>query len=953
MTQLQTYGPVIVTLTSHFPGANVQKNLVVSQIVPNQGNITHAVYFSGVSMSKKRLFVVDAMALAFRSYHAFARALTTSDGMPTQAVYGSLLFLINLIEKERPDYLVIATDSREKTFRHQIYDLYKANRSEMPEDLAVQLPHLFRAYEALGCKLLKEPGLEADDLIGTLALQARQQDLLTYIVSGDKDFLQLIDEQTFLYSPKKGGEVSLANTQAVYDKFGILPSQVIDILALMGDSADNVPGVPGIGEKGATSLIQKYGSLEGVYENLDQVTNKRQWKSLQENRELAFLSKELVTIKTDADLAYAITDFYCQPDTVLLSDDLMALVEELEFRSIRSRLQKLRQATPAASASIQSYPHSYKSVVGDQDWSEFYLQWQAQDTFAFDTETTGLDIINDYPIGISISWQDSQAYYIPLNHQQTGDLAQIKQQIQERLTDTKTIKIAHNLKFDLQMLHNIGIQISGPIADTMLASYLLKPNERFHNLDICCTRYLGYKKISTQAVLGDSGTMVDTPLETLVTYACEDVDFTFQLFRLLVPQLEQQNLHTLFYQIEMPLVPIIAKMEQNGVFIDKNSLAKQASSINIKIQELESQIYEKAGETFNIKSPKQLQEILYEKLKVQEILGVKRLKKTKSGFSTDASVLEKLSAHPLVADLLEFRMLTKLKSTYIDTLPKLVNDASQRLHATFHQTGTATGRLSSSEPNLQNIPIRSPLGREIRKAFRPQSADNVIISADYSQIELRILASLADDPNLKAAFHEDLDIHTATASQIFTIAPHEVSHNQRNQAKAINFGIIYGMGPQRLARDTGVSQKEAKSFIERYFASYPKIRTFIDGSISFAKKHEYTLTLGKRKRPLPEINGTDRLALANAQNIAVNTPVQGSAADLIKLAMIKLDQQFARHSLHAKLLMQVHDELIWECPKNELEQVQKIIKESMETAMDIGVPLKITIGVGSNWLEAH
>lgn len=905
-------------------------------------------------MPRERLFVVDAMALAFRSYHAFTQALTTSDGMPSQAVYGSLLFLINLIEKERPDYLVIATDSREKTFRHKIYDKYKANRSEMPEDLAIQLPYLFKAYEALGCKLLKEPGLEADDLIGSLVIQAKKADLETYIVSGDKDFMQLIDEQTFLYSPKKAGAVSIVDTQGVYDKFGVSPSQVIDILAIMGDSADNVPGVPGIGEKGATSLVQKFGSLEAIYENQSFITNKRQLNSLKGNKDLAFLSKELVTIKTDCPLPFSIDDYICRKDSALISDQLLSLVEELEFRSIGTRLLKLRDHAPKAapSHSLDTSSHSYQTVTNDQDWAAFYKHWQAQESFAFDTETTGLDIIKDYPIGVSVSWKEGEGYYIPLDQNQRGELALIKQQMQERLLSS-AIKVAHNLKFDLQMLMNIGMQVAGPIFDTMVASHLLKPNVRFHNLDKCCERYLDYKKISTKSVLGSSGTMIDTPLETLSSYACEDADFTFRLYQYLEPQLQSEELIELFRQVEMPLLPVIAKMERNGVYIDRGSLSEMADSLDKKIDQIESEIYEQAGEEFNVKSPKQLQQILFEKLKVHESLGIKRLKKTKSGFSTDASVLEKLSAHPLVANLLDYRMMTKLKSTYVDALPKLVNNDSQRLHASFHQTGTATGRLSSSDPNLQNIPIRSPLGREIRKAFRPQSDDSVIISADYSQIELRILASLSDDPHLKHAFSEDLDIHTATASQIFSVDPSQVSADQRSQAKAINFGIIYGMGPQRLARETGVSQKDAKDFIERYFSSYPKIKGYIENSVSFAKKHEYTLTLKRRRRPLPEINGSDRLSLANAQNIAVNTPVQGSAADLIKMAMIKLDQEFKRERLSIKLLMQVHDELIWECPKKELEQAQKIIKESMESAMDIGVPLKIAIGVGSNWLEAH
>ncbi|SMF33884.1 DNA polymerase I [Pseudobacteriovorax antillogorgiicola] len=911
-------------------------------------------------MTKRRLFVVDAMALAFRSYHAFQRPLTTSSGLPTQAVYGSLMFLMNLIEKERPDYLVIATDSREKTFRHERFEAYKANRSDMPEDLAIQLPHLFKAFEALGCKLLKEPGLEADDLIGSLVRQVKQDGLESYIVSGDKDFMQLVDDATYLYAPKKGGEFVLYNEAAVIDKYGVRPDQIIDMLALMGDSADNVPGVAGIGEKGAAKLIQKYDSLEGIYENLDDITNKRQKNGLESSRDSAFLSQELVTIKIDAELPYTLDDLCCLPDNALRSDALLELTQELELRTLTKRVQDRREA--ASSAQEKDLPFvqdqdrdsvDYQLINEPETVQEFLNKLKQQDVFCVDTETTGLDISSDTPIGISISWQAEQAFYIPLNQDQKADLAHLKQELQSVLSNPKVTKVGHNIKFDWQMLHNTGLTLSGPFADTMIASHILHATERSHSLDACCARYLNYKKIPTTDLLGKTGTMVDVPIADLSRYACEDADLCLQLYQHLLPKIKGSSLETIFSDIEMPLIPVIAKMEQAGVYVDRQSLAEQSEELETRSEELKKQIYELAGEEFNIQSPKQLQAILFEKLAIHEELGIKRIKKTKSGYSTDVSVLEKLSAHPLPKALLEFRVVSKLKSTYIDSLPKMISAQSDRLHASFHQTGTATGRLSSSEPNLQNIPIRTPLGRRVREAFRSPEEDWVMVSADYSQIELRVLASLSKDENLKQAFVDDADIHTATAASIFGVDPEDVSHEQRSQAKAINFGIIYGMGPQRLARETGVSTKEAKTFIEKYFARYPHIKGYIDKSISFAKEHEYTETLTGRRRPLPEINSSDRLGLANAQNIAINSPVQGTAADLIKIAMVKIQKKLDDSQLSAKMLMQVHDELVFECPRSELEALQTIIKKSMETAMDIGVPLKVAIGYGTNWLEAH
>lgn len=909
-------------------------------------------------MSKKRLFIIDAMAMAFRSYHAI-RPLTSSQGVPVNAVYGSLLFLWSLIEREKPDYLAFATDSQEKTFRHQLYTAYKANRSEMPPDLAAQLPYLFRLFEALEAPLLKEPQLEADDLIGSLVVQQASPDLHCYIVSGDKDFMQLINSNVTLYSPKKGGEVLEINADEVFSKFGCKPEQVIDVLALIGDSSDNVPGVPGIGDKGAAKLIQQFESLDGIYAHLSEISNQKQRVSLESNRELAYLSQKLVTIHTEAKLHFTLDDLRCNPLTALGNPTLLGLLEELEFKSyverVRARLRSMPATSARARPQASQQKRNYHCVLSEKDLADLVARAQSAPRFTFDTETTGLDRISDEPIGLSLAFETGEAFYIPLHdkHRQL-DRERILRAFREILGKSKALKIGHNIKFDLQMLKNIDVSVHGPLADTMIMSYLIDSGERLHNLDECCLRYLHEVKIKTEELLDASGSMLNAPLEQLSEYACEDADYTLRLYEVLWPRMERDELVPVFEEIEMPLVPVLALMEQTGIHVDAEILRQISDRLSLRAQELEQKIHEMAGESFNINSTKQLQQILFEKLKIHEELGLKRLKKTKTGYSTDVSVLEQLGEHPLPAALLEFRMLTKLKSTYVDTLPQLIHQKTNRIHTSFHQTGTATGRLSSSDPNLQNIPIRSTEGKEIRKAFCSNRDGWVTISADYSQIELRVLAALAGDEQLREAFTRGEDIHTSTAARIFGVEPSQVSGDQRAQAKAINFGIIYGMGPQRLARETGVTMKEAKDFIDRYFATYPRIRNYIESSIQFARDHEYTRTITGRRRPLKEINASrDGASMANAQNVAVNSPVQGSAADLIKKAMVGVQKKLDESSYHAKMLLQVHDELVFECPEAETSQVMALIRNEMEHAYDLGVPLKVEISFGKNWLEAH
>lgn len=938
-------------------------------------------------MATKRLFIIDVMAMAFRNFHAFGRnQLRNANGVPTSVVFGTINFILKLLREEKPDYFVLATDVGKETFRHKMYKEYKANRSEMPEELSAQLPYMYKLFDILGCVTLKDSGFEADDLIGTVVTQCKSDDLHCYIVSGDKDFMQLVDKNVSLYSPKKGGVIQVVNIDGVKEKFGCAPSQVIDILALMGDSSDNVPGVPGIGEKGACQLINNYGSLEGIYENLASITNKRQKKALEENRSLANLSKDLVTIKTDAPLPASLEDFALDFEKMVANPELLSFVNEMGFRRLADEISDLirkanggekedvssvkggRQPNDQSKEESKEPEDSVKKLV-DRENIPYHLinssslldgvleKLDKSDYFCFDTETTGLDIINDKPIGISISFEREVAYYIPLVAKDLIDIDDktIIEKLAPHFGDEKKTKVAHNLKFDLQMLENVGLHVTGPFADTMIMVHLLESNLRSFSLDACCLRYLNYAKIPTTDLIGKdkAKSMLDVDIKDLTIYACEDADYTLRLYLHLVELLEKDGLTKIFDEVEMPLIPILAKMEQEGVYLDTDVLSDLSDELDRLSKEHTGKIYKLAGEEFNINSPKQLQVILFEKLKIHEALGIKRIAKTKSGFSTNVSVLEQLSIHPLPRNILEYRTVSKLKNTYVDTLPQLVNVKTQRIHTNFHQTGTATGRLSSTGPNLQNIPIRSSLGRKIREAFCAPSDDLVIFSADYSQVELRILAHLAKDEGLIEAFRQKQDIHTLTAAKIFNVELTEVSSQQRAQAKAINFGIIYGMGPQRLAKETGVSMKEAKEFISKYFETYPRIKVYIDEAVEFAKEHEYTKTILGRRRPLPEINSSNRLTVVNAQNIAVNSPVQGSAADLIKLAMIKVQSSLLKGNYRTKMLLQVHDELVFESPVDELENAQQLVKASMEEAMDLDVPLLVDIGHGKSWLEAH
>ncbi len=933
----------------------------------------------------ERLYIIDAMALAFRSFYAIMRPLTTKAGLPTSAVYGTAMFIAKLINEQKPDYLVAATDSREPTFRHLLYDKYKANRKVMPEDLAKQLPFFFQLLDSFNIKTLRMPGLEADDLIGSLAKKHSREGLEVFIVSGDKDFMQLVDERVKLYRPKKGEDAEVVDRVGVIEKFGVPPEQVIDALAIIGDASDNVPGVKGIGDKGAAKLITEFGSLEGIYENLAKIANQKQNTALTESREMAFLSRQLVTIKTDCEVQDDLEAYRCEPRAAVANPLLLQLYRDLEFKLLADKVQKALGAPPVQPSaplfptdvdedgaaegpivqtrtvlppSIADRTPGYVLANTKEKLAQVDLALAKAGIFAFDTETTGLDVINSRPIGVSLAVTGGEAFYVPLHarHLMDGLTPEaVLAVLRPHFARTTAVKVGHNLKFDLQMLTNVGLEVSGPFLDTMIMDWLLDASARTHGLDACCFKHFAYVKIKTSTLIGEKGeiSMLDANLYDLNRYACEDADLTYRLYEKFSPMITEAGLDRVLNEVEMPLVPILAKMEQAGVYVDTNVLMRFSDRLKVMADELEARIYVEAGETFNINSPKQLGDLLFTRMKLHETLGVKNLKKTKTGFSTDESVLAKLAGHPLPRSILEYRTVAKLKNTYVDSLPQLVNPTTRRIHSSFHQTGSATGRLSSSDPNLQNIPIRTELGQEIRKAFSSERPDWEIVSADYSQVELRLLAHLAHEDALTEAFAQGEDIHRSTASRIFGVAPADVDPEMRSRAKAINFGIIYGMGPRRLAAETGVSMAEAVSFIAKYFASYPGIQAFIDRSIADARTTGGSRTILGRFRPIDGLGAANGRDAASAENVAVNSPIQGSAADLIKLAMIKIDHAFRERGLKARMLLQVHDELVFETPTTEREAAEAVVSDCMRSAMALSVPLEVAVGHGNNWLEAH
>ncbi len=890
--------------------------------------------------AEKTLYLIDGTAYIHRAYHAI-RNLSNSRGLPTNAVFGFSRMLIKTMEDCSPQFAVVCFDAKGPTFRHEIYPDYKANRPPMPEDMAVQIPYIKKVTAGFRLPVVELSGYEADDLIGTLAKEAESEGFSVVIVTGDKDFVQLVSDRVTIWDPMKDRVVDAAQVRKEYD---LHPEQLIDVMGLAGDTADNVPGVPGIGMKTAAKLIGEFGSMEGLYEDLERVSGKKQKEKLAEHREQAFLSRELVTIHIDAPIDRSPEKFRVrEPDR----KTLFALFTELEFRQLQQQYRETG-TTPEP---------EYRTVLDEKDLAQLVEELSASEAFAIDTETTSENPMRAELVGVSFSMNSDRAFYIPCGHRYEDAPAQLSaetviERIRPLVEDPARVKIGQNIKYDWIVLARCGLSFSGRLFDTMVASYLINPTKRAHNLEQIALDFLGRKTIAFQEVAGkgrDAKLFSEVPLEKAAPYACEDADVTLQAKNVLAPKLEEIGLADLMEKVEMPLLPVLVRMEMRGVRVDTDLLGRLSKSFEHQLDALEGAIHGLAGEAFNINSSQQLSRILFEKLN----LPVQKKTKKKTGYSTDVDVLTALAReHELPAMILRHRTLAKLKSTYTDALVGLVNPETDRIHTSYNQTVTATGRLSSSEPNLQNIPIRTEEGRQIRGAFIPEDGWR-LLSADYSQIELRVLAHCSADPILIRAFENEEDIHARTASEVFGVAPDNVTPELRRQAKAINFGIIYGMSPFGLSRQLGISQKMAKTYIDHYFARYPNVREFLDATVAESKKTRSAQTLMGRIRLLPEITSSNYSVRQFAERTAINTPIQGTAADLLKVAMIRIDGRLQREGLKAAMILTVHDELVFEVPPDELSQLRSLVQEEMQGVQQLKVPLKVNLAEGGNWAEAH
>jgi len=886
----------------------------------------------------KTLFLIDGSAYIHRAYHAI-RHLANSKGLPTNATFGFTRMLIKLIEDRSPEYVVMFFDAKGPTFRHEMYREYKANRPPMPEDLTIQIPYIKEVTRGFNIPVVELQGFEADDLIGTFRYKAEKAGFSVVMVTGDKDFIQLVTEKATIWDPMKDKTTDM---KIVKDDFGLEPGQMIDVMALAGDPSDNIPGVPGIGSKTALALIKTYGSIEGLYEHVHAITKKKQRENLVEHKEKAFLSKKLVKIDTHVPLSFNPEEFRLrEPDKAKLS----RLFKELEFR-------ELQQAFPKQSDLSDK---NYRSILDMAAFSELIAKLESAGVFAVDTETTSKDPMKAKLVGLSFSATQDEAFYIPCAHDYEGvpeqlELKNVLHLLKPVLENPDVKKVGQNIKYDWMVLKRHGIHLDGVIFDTMVASYLINPSKRAHNLDQIAIDFLDRKTITYEEVSGKKDiSFAEIPLERAVPYACEDADVTLMAYHVLRPKLEKAGLIELYNKVELPLIPVLMKMEMTGICVNREILLALSKSFEHQLEQLESMIYSVAGEEFNIKSAQQLGAILFEKLK----LPVQKKTRKKTAYSTDVDVLTSLAEkHELPALVLRHRTLAKLKSTYTDALLDLIHRETGRIHTSYNQTVTATGRLSSSDPNLQNIPVRTDEGIEIRKAFVPRK-DWILVSADYSQIELRILAHYADDDILIEAFKNDEDIHTRTATEVFQVFPSFVTYELRRQAKVINFGIVYGMSPYGLSKELGISQKMAKTYIDNYFARYKGVKKFIDRAISDARKTKRTSTLLGRIRLLPDIESPNKTVREFAERTAINTPIQGTAADLIKLAMIHVDAAFREHGLKSLMLLSVHDEIVFEVPPEEFESVKHLVKEIMEGILELKVPLKVNVASGYNWAEVH
>ena len=887
--------------------------------------------------NKPRLYIIDGNSYIYRAFYAI-RGLSTSYGLPSNAVFGFANMLMKVIKEKSPDMVAIAFDPKGPTRRHAEFKEYKAHRPPMPKDLVPQIPYIHKLVEAFRIPVFIREGQEADDVIATLAMRAKTDGLEVVIVTGDKDMLQLVGPGVTVYDTLKE---KVYEPKDVEERFGVPPGRMVELMGLMGDASDNIPGVPGIGEKTAQALIKEYGTIENLLGHTHELARPKLKQALTEFADLARLSRELARLRPDIPLELDYDTLRPrEPDNIAL----MNLLRELELTSL------LKYVTSAPEKEA-----TYKTVLSEEDLQALLKTISAAQELSLDTETTSLDPMQAELVGLSFSTEPHTAFYLPLGHhyldapKQLG-LDHALKTLKPVLEDPSIKKIGQNIKYDLLVLGHYGIAVNGIAFDTMIASYLLNPSKTSHGLDALALEYLNYKTITYSEVTGTGKKQLgfaQVAVETATRYSGEDADITLRLKQLLEPKLKEQHFEKLFQEVEMPLMEVLADMERTGVKIDAAFLKTMSKKLERETATITKTIYELAGIEFNINSPKQLAEILFSKL------GLTPVKRTKTGFSTDVDVLEELAhAHPLPAEILRYRTLSKLKSTYVDALPTMINPRTGRLHTSLNQAVTTTGRLSSSEPNLQNIPIRTELGRELRQAFIAEQGAS-LISADYSQIELRVLAHMSGDPGLIQTFIEDQDVHTRTACEIFGLPPEEVTPEMRRKAKAVNFGLIYGISAFGLAQDLGVSNAEAKRYIDNYFNRYPKVREFIDKTIEDAKTNGFVTTLLGRRRFIPEL-ASSTVSIRNfGERTAVNTPIQGTAADLIKLAMINIQRRIGKESLSSKMILQVHDELVFEVLDREIEQMKKLIKEEMEGVLQLSVPIRVDLGVGKNWDEAH
>jgi len=915
----------------------------------------------------KKLYIIDGHAHIYAAYYARMRQqLTSPSGEPTQATYIFTTAILGLIQRQNPDMLVVAMDSKAPTFRSEIYTEYKANRPPMPDDMPAQINRIEQILDAMNVPVLRIDGFEADDIMGTLAKKAAQKGIDTYICAKDKDMYQLVDEHTYIFDIKKG---EVLDDDSLFEKYKIHPKDFIDVLALQGDSSDNVPGVPLIGEMNAVKMIQQYGSLDKLYKHADEIKGKR-GENLRKFKEQAYLSKELVTIDCNAPLKI---DYDALAVKKFNEAELTRIFTELGFNRLLTQLGLTTGAAPQfiqqspdreggskgtnhitlqGSASAKTIDHDYQLIDTQKKFDAFLTKLKKQKLFALDTETTSLNAMRAALVGISFSWQPHQAFYLPIKAPLGAkhlDIESVRRKLAPILADESVRKIGQNIKYDLLVLQNAQMPIKGIHFDTMVASYCLDP-ARSHSLNNMAADFLNYECIPISALIGKGKNqltfdMVDTA--AACEYAAEDADITFQLYIYLKDRLEEQPLlKKLFEDVEMPLVSVLAAMEYNGVSLDTAKLRKMSGEITETLKTVTEQIYEHAGSVFNIDSPKQLAEILFDRL------NLKSIRVGKAGRSTDAAVLEQLiDQHPVIDLLLQYRTLSKLQNTYLDKLGSLINPRTGRVHASFNQTITATGRLSSSAPNLQNIPIRTELGRKIRAAFIPENKTDCILSADYSQIELRLLAHFSKDQALMAAFAADQDIHRFVASQIYGVSLEDVTGEMRSSCKAVNFGIIYGQGAFGLSRSIGISQAEAKKFIDDYFARYSSIRKFLDSCVTAAERTGYAETILHRRRKIANLASKNANKRAQARRLAINTVVQGSAADLIKVAMITIQRKIETKHTDVKLILQIHDELVFELPASDAGRHAGWIAKEMTSAIKLDVPLKVDITHGPTWLH--